>query len=369
MVEFPLDYGVCSCSAPANPSCSAIELCGTTVVEDLLSDAVVPSASAASLVQDVLESTAYLFTGSHTNENWVQVSDPTKADFFSHVDNQAFTLSFWIMVDPTSGSSYVFSFETGRDPYFSLFDSSRNRATLYYFRDTIGNLEQGDDLGYESQVALSFYYDPNILPDGLRDNEWHFIALSVNFPTISLTVDGYVLRPTQGNYYDSTDTNILLTNDGTIYDMPAPILVKTQSVIDSLTGYIGGSSGRGLSYALDGAMRQLILTNPLSTDAYNCLGSCDVNIFPDGSVSGFTTFYDPAKRLFEFSSSADPSVPVGDTEYTEFMGTLIFSDNGFVPTEEEGEPWRISVQVRETIIKLTFQFLYLILVFGRYSGV
>ena len=346
MVDFPLDYGVCSCSSPASPSCSAIELCGTTVIEDLFSDAVLPPASGASLVQDVLESTAYLFSGSHTDENWVQVSDQTMADFFNHVDNQAFTLSFWIMLDQTSRASYIFSFETGSDRYFSLYERSRTRANFYYFRDTIGNLEQEDDLGYESQVALSFFYDPSIFPDGLRDNEWHFIALSVDFPSISLTVDGYTLRPTQGNYYDSTDTQVLQENNGTIYDMPAPILVKNQAVIDSLTGYIGGSSGRGVNYALDGAIRQLILTNILETDAYNCLGSCNVDIFPDDSVNNFTTFYNPAKRSFEFSSSADPNVPVGDTAYTAFMGTLIFSDNGFLPPEEEGESWRVSVQVR-----------------------
>ena len=337
---------MCSCTGSANTNCGAIEICGTTVIEDLFSDAVVPSASTASIVQEVLENTAYSFTGAHTDDNWIQVSDQTKTSFFNHVDNQAFTLSFWIMLDPTSRSSYILSFENNGDRYFSLFDNSKGRAVIYYYRDTLGSLEQGDDGGYETQVALSFYYDSNILPDGLRDNEWHFIALSVNIPTISLTVDGYVLRPTQGNYYDSTNMQILLDRDGTIYDMPAPILVKNQAVIDSLTGYIGGSA-RGSSFALDGAMRQLILTNPFTTDAYSCLGSCGVNIFPDDSVGGFTTFYDPAKRVFEFSSSADPAVPIGDAEYTEFMGTLVFSDNGFLLPEEQGESWRISVQVSD----------------------
>jgi hypothetical protein len=127
--------------------------------------------------------------------------------------------------------------------------------------------------------------------------------------------------------------------------MPAPIIVKSQAQIDVLRGYIGGSSGRGEDFALHGAMRQLILTEPLSTNSYNCLGSCDVGIFSDSSVSGFTTFYNPAKRLFEFRSSTDPDEPPGDREYTEFMGTLVFSDSGFLPPEEQDESWRVSVQV------------------------
>lgn len=327
-----------------NPDCSAIGLCGTTIIEDLFSDAVVPASSSASLVQEVSENFAYIFTGHHEAENWVEVSDQTKADLFAFVDNQPFMLSFWISVDSSSSSSYIFSFENNANRYFTLYESSRTRVIFYYFRDTLSGLQQTSDLGYETQVALSFFYDTDIFPNGLRDHDWHFIALEIDYPSISITIDGYVLRPTQGNYFDSTDSRINLNNDGTVYEMPAPLLVKSQAVINSLTGYIGGS-GRGVQFALDGGMRQLILTAPLSTDMYNCLGSCDVGIVPDNSVTGFNTFYNPAKLSFEFSSSAAPNVPVGDTEYTEYMGTLIFSDNGFLSPEEDGESWRVSVQV------------------------
>ena len=316
------------------------------MVEDLFSDAVLPSASAATLDTSILDNTAYVFNGAHIDENWVQVSDETKESFFAHVDNQPFTISLWIRLSLGSSSSYILSFEDGSRRYFTLYESSRTRATLYYFRDTIGDLEVGEDLGYETRVALSFFYDTTVFPLGLRDNEWHFIALSVDFPSITLTVDGYVLRPTQGNYLDELDNRVNLNNDGSTYNMPARILVKDQATLDSLNGYIGGSEGRGTSYAFYGAMRQLLLTEYLETEAYNCLGSCAVTIFSDESVNGFNTFYNPAKRSFEFSSSAAPDVPVGDVEYTEYMGTLIFSDNGFLPPEEEGELWRVSVQVR-----------------------
>ena len=345
-MDFPLDYGVCLCSTPVNPNCNAIGLCGTTVIADLFSDPIIPAVSEATLEDSVLENTAFSFSGGDFNGNWIVVSDQTKEALFNHVDNQPFTLSFWIRVDSSSAASYIFSFETGNSRYFNLFESSKTRAIFYYFRDTLDGFEQGEDLGYDSQVALSFFY-PSALPDGLRDDEWHFVALSVYYPIISLTVDGYVLRPTQGNYFGSTDSRVNLNNNGTIYNMPAPILVKSQAVLDSLTGYIGSSSGRGERFSLHGAMRQFILTDAMSTDAYNCLGSCDVTIFSDNSVSGFTTFYNPAQLSFEFSSSADPGDTVGDTEYTQFMGTLIFSDNGFLPPEEQDESWRVSVQVRE----------------------
>ena len=317
---------------------------------DLFSDAVRPSGSAVSLNTDILDNTAYVFNGDHNANNWVQVSDATKLSFFEHVDNQAFTISFWIRVTVGSSSSYIFSFEDGNRRYLTLYDRAGIRATFHYFRDTIGDLEVGEDAGYSTHVALSFYYDPNVFPLGLRDNEWHFIAISIDFPSIAMTIDGYVIRPTQGNYRNEQNAGTDLENDGTIYDMPARILVKDQVTLDEITGYIGGSDGRGIIYAFDGAMRQFLLTEYMETEQYNCLGSCAVTIFSDDSVSGFNTFYNPAKRSFEFSSSADPSEPVGDTEYTQFMGTLIFSDNGFLPPEEEGESWRVSVQVRGQII-------------------
>lgn len=342
--EFPLNYGLCTCSPPREPSCSAIELCGTTVVQNLLSNADIPSNSAATLDTSVMDNIAYTFNGAHTSENWVLVSDEAKTNFFELVDNQDFTVTCWLRVDSESRAAYIFSFQTGNGRYFSLYEVSKQRAIFYYFRDRIAEPE---DSGYETQVALSFYYDTDIFPDGLRDDEWHFIALSVDYPSITLTIDGYNLRPTQGNYYSVSNQQILLgqLTDGTYYEMPAEILRKTEAQIDNINGYIGGSS-RGNSYSLDGAIRQLILTDYLDTDAYSCLGACDVTIYSDGSVSDFSTFFNPAKRSFEFSTSAEPNEPIGDAEYTEYMGTLLFSDNGFLQPEQQEESWMVSVQVR-----------------------
>lgn len=358
-LEFPLDYGLCICSPPNDPSCSAIELCGTTVVQNLFTNAVIPSASEATLETSIVDNIAYVFTGAHIDENWVLLSDEAKANFFEHVDNQGFTISGWIRLDSLSNAAYILSFERDRDRYFSLYESSRTRAIFYYFRDTLSNFEQNEDAGYSTQVALSFYYDPDLFPEGLRDSKWHFIALSVDFPSITLTIDGYVHRPTRGNYFNEDDSQVRLNLNGSIYNMPAEILRKSNSIIDDIDGYIGGSS-RSITFALDGSIRQLVLTDYLGTDGYNCLGSCNVIIFSDNSISGFNTFFNPAKRSFEFSSSAEPNAPVGDTEYTEFMNTLIFSDNGFLPPEEEDELWKVSVQV--SIMKgYTIMFCYVCL--------
>ena len=348
MNEFPLDYGLCVC----NPNCTAIELCEITVEQDLFSNATSTS-DGPSLDSSITDGIAYTFNGANNvDNNWVLVSNNAKTNILQMIgsSDQKFTVSCWINIASNSATAYIFSFERGSERYFSLYERSQTRANLFYFRDRIAEPE---DSGYTSQVALSFYYDTDIFPDGLRDRKWHFLALTIDYPEITLTIDGYVHRPTQGNYYDVSNTKILLDRltNGSTYDMPAEIINVAEADFvgfDDINGYIGGSSrGNTRTYSLDGTIRQLLLTSQLDTEAYNCLGSCNVTIYSDGSVSGFNTFYNPARRSFEFSSSADPSEPIGDTEYTEFMGTLIFSDNGFLPSEEEEESWRVSVQVSE----------------------
>lgn len=331
--EFPLEYGLCICSPPNPQNCDDVfTLCETSfsLQQDLFSGATsVPGGP--TLVSNV--DGAYSFNGRNDlDDNWLLVSDSVKSTLLDQTDD--FSISFWLNVASGSSSAYIFSFEMGNNRYFSLYERARVRSTFYYFRDRL----TAQDDGYDTQVALSFYYDSSVFPEGIRDSKWHFIVLTVNFPTVTLTVDGYVHYPTRGNYRDTFENTVDLNLNGSIYEMPAPILTKTTAQIDAINGYIGGSS-RGRQFALDGEMRQLVVTDVLDTNTYNCLGSCNNRIYSDGSVSGFTTFYNPARRSFEFSSNAGPEA------YSAFLMSLIYSDNGFLPPEEEDESRRISVQV------------------------
>ena len=309
-----------------------------SVTQDLFSGAILTSDGGPSLVTEISD-TAYTFNGDHdVDENWVLVSESAKMAVLQRTDH--FSVSFWIQISEDSQEAYIFSFEMGTDRYFSLSSRSANRATFFYFRDRIATT----DGGYPSRVGLSFYYNPDIFPNGLHDGKWHFIALTVDYPIATLTVDGYVYRPTEGHYFDSSDDRVGLPRllDGSSYQMPAPILDKTNSQIEAINGYIGGSSRSSSRFSLSGSMRQLVLTDNLDTDSYNCLGGCGISIYSDESVFGnFSMFYNPAKRSFEFSSSTG-----GPEEYTDFLMSLLFSDNGFLPPEDDEESWRINVQVR-----------------------
>ena len=106
-----------------------------------------------------------------------------------------------------------------------------------------------------------------------------------------------------------------------MYNMPAPILTKSETQINTITTYIGGSNRR-TQYALMCAIRQFMLTNILDTETYNLLGSCNTALFSVGTVNGdFTTFYNPALQSFVFNSNSGPD------NYTSYLRSLIYTDN------------------------------------------
>ena len=292
-----------------------------------------------------MDSVVYSFNGQNDIDfNYLDIADNVKASILQVVDD--FSISFWINIDPDSNSAYIFSFEMGTSPYFNLFETSRSRSQFYYYRDQIPG-ESGDQ-GVNTRVVLSFFYDREIFVDGLRDGEWHFITLNIDYPIATLVVDGYVIFPTGGNYRDITDVQVGLGTppaDPGYHVMPAPILVKTPEQVDAIDGHIGGSA-RGNQFTLDGQMRQLVLSNLLETDSYNCLASCGNSIFSVDPAAPFTTFYQPVKRFYEFSGSFSPE------GYTDFLQTLVYSSNGFLPvepppgTEGEKETRIIRLQVK-----------------------
>ena len=338
---FPNQYGECECTIAA---CSDVfTLCGTSfsLQQDLFAGATSGTPGGPSIITGQ-SSTVYSFNGrDDLSDNWLTISAATKNTVLQRTDD--FTLSFWILVEENSNSAYIITFENGNSRYFSLYEASQTRLILYYFRDNIPGVVNDD--ARNTQVALSFYYDTTLLPNGLRDGNWHFLSFTVDFPSVILNVDGLEIRPTQGNYQNQFQTRILLGRDGTLYDMPAPILTKDASLLNSIEGRIGGSA-RGVRFTLFGEVRQLILSDIVDTATYNCLASCNnrIDIDPASTIgSSFGSRYDPVSRVFYFTGAVAPS------QYTIFLQSLIYYSNGFLPPEEQGERRIIRLQVEDEV--------------------
>ncbi len=340
---FPNQYGICECT---NPACQNVfTLCGTSfsLQEDLFAGAT-PARSAGPTLVPGLGFQVYSFNGRNDlSNNWLEISSATKTNFLQTTDD--FTTSSWIRVATGSSSSYILTFELGRDRYFSLYEASQSTFVLYYFRDNIPGITIDD--GRNTQVALTFFYDPAVFPVGLRDNQWHFITFTIDFPAAILTIDGYEYRPTRGNYRNQFQSRVDLVQltDGTFYNMPAPILTKTQAQIDGISGKIGGTA-RGNRFSLDGEMRQLTVTNVFDTSTLNCIASCNSRIgVASGATipSSITTLYDPATRRLSFRGAANPS------QYTILLQSLVYYSNGFLLPQEQGESRIIRISVQDEV--------------------
>lgn len=257
------------------------------------------------------------------DDNFVVIDEAVKTQFLQLTDD--FTMSFWLKINPTGDSSYIFSFEIGNTRYFSLYDTARARSQLYYNRDPLAV----DDVG-NRRVVLSFYYDRDVFEDGLRDGEWHFISLTIDFPNAILVVDGYEIRPTGGNYYDVDDTQLTLPDvypDDEFYPMPAPIESKDASLISQIQGHVGGSE-RSNRFSMGGQIRQMVVTDLLSRSTYECLASCNNLIYSTLTLTPFVTFFNPVRRIFTYNHIT------GDhDEYTDFLQTLFYQSDGYIPPQ------------------------------------
>ena len=340
---FPNQYGACECTDPA--CLDVFTLCGTSfsLQQDLFSGVTTASSGGPSLVPS-LNFTVYSFNGrnDHSN-NWLEIPSTVKTQFLQRTDD--FTISFWIRVLNDSSSSYILSFELDTNRYFSLFEASAQTLVFYYFRDNIPGITTDD--GRTTLVALTFFYNASLFPSGLRENQWHFISFSVDFPSVILNVDGYKHRPTRGNYRNQFDSRVDLVQltDGTFYNMPAPILTKTQAQIDGISGKIGGTA-RGDRFSLSGEMRQLTQTDLFDTNTLNCIASCNtrIGIASEATISSsISTIYNPTTRRFVFSGAATPS------QYTTLLQSLVYFSNGFLLPEEEGEIRVISISIQDEV--------------------
>ena len=342
---YPNDYGLCECN---NTFCKDVfELCGTSfsLQVDLFAGAFSAAGENGPVSSNVPTFVVYSFNGLNTqSNNWLELASITKSSFLQVTDD--FTVSFWIRISTVnSAASYILACELGTNRYFSLYDASTTRMIWYYFRGTLPGVTSDD--GYNSQVTVSFYYDPAVFPNGLRDNQWHFITLTINYPSVSLSVDRRVYMPTQGNYRNQFDSSVILDRllDGTTYFMPAPILTKLATEIDQISCKLGGSA-RDNRFSLFGEIRQPMVTNILTDSEHRCIASCNEYLDVDLSfpiTQSFQTFYDPVKRILEFNS------PAGDSQYSTFLKSLIFVTNGFIPPQEEGESRQIDIQIADEV--------------------
>ncbi len=325
---------------------NVFQLCGAdatlSLQEDLLADASPATPTGPSAVLG-LPSATYFFNGrNNLANNWLTIPDSLKTTILQRTDD--FTLSFWIRADSSSNAAYIVSFEIGRSRYFSLLDSSPTILVLYYNRDALPGVTVPQDDGYNTQVALSFFYNTTQLPNGLRDNQWHFLAFTVNFPSVRLLVDNVEYRPTRGNYRNEFNSRIDLPQSSEPYDMPAPILTKSTDQINTIVSRIGGSN-RGNQFSLFGEMRQLVISDILSEDLYVCLASCNniIGVDPNASFPNIATSYNPVARIFDFTGTSN------DVGYTDFLQSLIYYTNGFLQPEESGERRVVTLRINDEL--------------------
>ena len=242
----------------------------------------------------------------------------------------------WVQSIPT-GSVYLLTFEdTTNVRYFHLYERSTTRFTVYYARAAIPGAATDTSVG--SEVEVDFTYNATIHPSGMRDSMWHYVTLSVNYPIMQLTLDGTVYSISEYYYTNQNGVRVPL-GSGTALGttMPAPILNKSGR--SSINVRIGGSSKRSPGYTLRGGIRQLYFTPLMNTATYSCLASCNNNIYTDGRTPQITTSYNPVSRTLFFNGANSPS------EYTNFLQSLVYVDNGYLTPQETGSTRIITLKV------------------------
>ena len=234
------------------------------------------------------------------------------------------------------GSSYLLTFEdTSTARYFHLYDKSTARFTVYYARAAIPGAPTDASVGTE--VEVGFTYNATIHPNGMRDSLWHYITLSVNYPTMQFTLDGIVYNISEFLYTNQSGVRVPLSGVALGTTMPAPILNKSGQ--SGINVHIGGSSTRSPGYSMKGGIRQLYFTPLMNTATYNCLASCNNKIYTDGRTPQITTSYNPVSRTLSFNGASSPSV------YTNFLQSLVYADNGYLTPQETGSTRVIILRV------------------------
>ena len=275
----------------------------------------------------------YNFDGINTLTNNLVVASSIRNSLLAITNS--FTISMWMQVLPP-GSSYLLTFEdTTTARYFHLYEKSTTRFTVYYARAAIPGAPTDTSVGTE--VEVDFIYNAAIHPNGLRDSLWHYITLSVNYPTMQFTLDGIVYNISEYLYTNQNGVRVPLSGVALGTTMPAPILNKSGQ--SGINVRIGGSSIRTPGYSLKGGIRQLYFTPLMNTSTYNCLASCNNQIYTDGRTPQITTSYNPVSRTLSFNGTSSPSV------YTNILQSLVYVNNGYLTPQETGTIHIITLQV------------------------
>ena len=338
VTPFPLISGCCECA----PTCgSAFSLCKTSFATsfNLFSGAtsLLSAAAGGPVASNTTCSgdTVYTFNGAPGFTNNLIVESSIRNSLLTITNN--FTISMWIQ-DYKAGSAYILAFEdTTTLRYFHLFEQSLTRFVVFYVRAAIPGSSY--DNGAGTEVEVDFMYDATLSPNGLRDNMWHYITISVNYPVMQFTVDGVVYNIVAYSYYDQNRNKVPssgLVTPGTV--MPAPIMDKTGNAVINVR--IGGSSVRQTTgYVVKGSIRQMYFTSLMDSKTYSCLASCNNQIYSDGRVPQISTSFNPVSRTLSFSGTNSPSV------YTSFLQSLVYADNGYLPPQETGSTRIVTLQV------------------------
>ena len=334
---FPLTSGCCECA----PTCgSAFTLCNASFAASYNLFQGVSSGGPIASTTICSGDTVYTFNGLDSFSNNLIVSSTIRNSLLGITNS--FTVSMWVQ-DLVKGSTYLLAFEdTSTLRYFHFYEKSITRFAVFYARAALPGIASDNGIGTE--VEVDFLYDPAIHPVGLRDNLWHYITISVNYPDMQFTLDGVVYSIGELSYYDQNRNRIPALGSGLLpgYKMPAPIMSKTGMPIDI---HIGGSSVRTpAGYVLKGGIRQIYFTSLMPNATYTCLASCNNKIYSDGRVPQIGTSYNPVTRTLSFSGTYSPSL------YTNFLQSLVYSDNGYLPPQETGSTRVVTIQVLQKLL-------------------
>ena len=295
----------------------------------------------------------YTFTGADGSGNVIVMTDSVKESVMGLKDH--FSISGWVKVETDTGLPYIFSIEDGsqgnlRDRYFSWLLRD-DRLNIFYLRDRLPELDSIlEDGGIGTRVGMSFDFT-SFMSNTLYDGKWHFLKLDIDFPQIRLYVDGYLLNPSRGHYYDASGaTRESLESP---YDMPAPIWNDPDP--SDFIGRIGGSQRSNNIYNLKGSLRLFFATGTMDNSQYTCIASCNTSLAPSGFTPGstdmsvtigdFNVFYQPVTRTLTFTYS-NGSVSV----YDSFLKSIIYTTNGYLPplqAENMGEGRRLKFQISD----------------------